>query len=147
MTCVEEECRNYIEKVRRLSLGDEGIVAIQSYFTDIQAQCVEFYFRANLGNDLWLKNVFWLGNRSRKAYKEFGNIVTFDTTYLINIYDISFASLLAWIITNNQHYLIVVWSWIMTQIHLYDFSEHGLSVCTVMLYMELLSIKVGQCKM
>lgn len=52
MTCVEEECRNYIEKVRRLSLGDEGIVAIQSYFTDIQAQCVEFYFRANLGNDL-----------------------------------------------------------------------------------------------
>lgn len=28
---------------------------------------------------------------TRKAYKEFGDVVSFDTTYLVNKYDIAFA--------------------------------------------------------
>ncbi|KAH9770971.1 putative lysophospholipase BODYGUARD 4 [Citrus sinensis] len=38
-----------------------------------------------------LKNVFWADRRSRAAYKYFGDVVTFDTTYLTNKYDMSFA--------------------------------------------------------
>ena len=38
-----------------------------------------------------LKNVFWADPRSRATYKDFRDVVTFDTTYLINKYDMSFA--------------------------------------------------------
>ncbi|KAH9657737.1 protein FAR1-RELATED SEQUENCE [Citrus sinensis] len=38
-----------------------------------------------------LKNIFWAETRNREAYKEFGDVVTFDATYLTNKYDMSFA--------------------------------------------------------
>ncbi|XP_022889105.1 protein FAR1-RELATED SEQUENCE 5-like [Olea europaea var. sylvestris] len=68
MTCIEKDCRNYVERVRRLRLGEGDAAAIQSYFSRMQAQY----------------------NQCRLAYKEFGDVVTFDTTYLTNKYDMSF---------------------------------------------------------
>ncbi|XP_042942622.1 protein FAR1-RELATED SEQUENCE 5-like [Carya illinoinensis] len=38
-----------------------------------------------------LRNVFWADPRSRAAYKYFGDVVTFDTTYLTNRYGMPFA--------------------------------------------------------
>ncbi|KAI8538678.1 hypothetical protein RHMOL_Rhmol09G0123300 [Rhododendron molle] len=38
-----------------------------------------------------LRNVFWADARSRVACKELGDVVTFDTTYLVNKYDMPFA--------------------------------------------------------
>ncbi|XP_022899213.1 protein FAR1-RELATED SEQUENCE 5-like [Olea europaea var. sylvestris] len=92
MSCVEKDCRNYIEKVRRLRLGEVDVVAIQTYFSKMQARCSGFFFSMDLDNDSRLKNIFWADNRYRQAYKEFGDVVTFDITYLTNKYDMSFAS-------------------------------------------------------
>ncbi|KAL2499469.1 Protein FAR1-RELATED SEQUENCE 5 [Abeliophyllum distichum] len=64
MTCVEKDCRNYIEKV---------------------------FFSMDLDEESRLKNIFWADNRCRQAYKEFGDVVTFDTTYPTNKYDMPFA--------------------------------------------------------
>ncbi|XP_022856495.1 protein FAR1-RELATED SEQUENCE 5-like [Olea europaea var. sylvestris] len=91
MTCIEKDCRNYVEQIRRLRLGEGDAVAIQSYFSKMQAQCSGFYFSMDLDEELRLKNIFWADNRSRQAYKEFGDVVTFDTTYLTNKYDMPFA--------------------------------------------------------
>ncbi|XP_022862756.1 protein FAR1-RELATED SEQUENCE 5-like [Olea europaea var. sylvestris] len=91
MACMEKDCRNYIEQVRRLRLREGDAVAIQSYFSKMQATCAPFYFSMDLDEDSRLKNVFWADNRSRQAYKEFGDVVTFDTTYLTNKYDMPFA--------------------------------------------------------
>ncbi|XP_042968141.1 protein FAR1-RELATED SEQUENCE 5-like [Carya illinoinensis] len=38
-----------------------------------------------------LKNVFWADARSRAAYQSFGDVITFDTTYLTNAYKMPFA--------------------------------------------------------
>lgn len=38
-----------------------------------------------------LKSVFWADARSKEAFKEFGDVVTFDTTYLVNKYSMPFA--------------------------------------------------------
>ncbi|KAI8567773.1 hypothetical protein RHMOL_Rhmol02G0147700 [Rhododendron molle] len=38
-----------------------------------------------------LRNVFWADARSRAACKVFGDVVTFDTTYLVNKHDMPFA--------------------------------------------------------
>ncbi|XP_022859837.1 protein FAR1-RELATED SEQUENCE 5-like [Olea europaea var. sylvestris] len=69
MTCIEKDCWNYVERVRQLRLGEGDAVAIQSYFSRMQAQY----------------------NRCRLVYKEFDDVVTFDTTYLTNKYDLPFA--------------------------------------------------------
>ncbi|XP_022897742.1 protein FAR1-RELATED SEQUENCE 5-like [Olea europaea var. sylvestris] len=90
MTCIEKDCRNYVEKVRRLRLGEGDAVAIQSYFSEMQARSSGFYFSMDLDDESRLKNLFWADNRSRQAYKEFGDVVTFDTTYLTNKYDMPF---------------------------------------------------------
>lgn len=61
----------------------------------MQSTSSGFYFSMDLDDDLRLRNVFWVDNRSRQAFKEFGDVVTFDTTYLTNKYDMSLALLLA----------------------------------------------------
>ncbi|GFS40197.1 hypothetical protein Acr_00g0067080 [Actinidia rufa] len=51
------------------------------------------YFKSNrvLDEHGRLRNVFWADARSRAACKEFGDVVTFDTTYLVNKHDMPFA--------------------------------------------------------
>jgi MULE transposase domain len=33
-----------------------------------------------------LKNIFWVDGRARRTYQEFGDVITFDTTYQTNKY-------------------------------------------------------------
>lgn len=40
--------------------------------------------------DMQLANCFWVDSRSRMAYKYFGDVVTFDPTYLTNRYKMPF---------------------------------------------------------
>ncbi|XP_074327363.1 protein FAR1-RELATED SEQUENCE 5-like [Apium graveolens] len=58
----KKDCENYIRIVRRLRLEEGDDVALQNYF-----------------------------NKAQAAYKEFRDVVTFDTTYLTNKYDMPFA--------------------------------------------------------
>lgn len=45
----------------------------------------------DLNDHARIKNLFWADARSRAAYAQFGDVVTFDTTYLTNKYDMPFA--------------------------------------------------------
>jgi hypothetical protein len=45
----------------------------------------------DLDNDCRLRNVFWVDARSRASYEDFGEVITFDTTYMTNRYEMSFA--------------------------------------------------------
>ncbi|XP_022851587.1 protein FAR1-RELATED SEQUENCE 5-like [Olea europaea var. sylvestris] len=91
ITCIEKDCRNFIDKVQRLRLGEGDALAIQAYFTKMQACSPGFFFSIDLDDEARLRNVFWADNRCRQACKKFGDIVTFDTTYLTNKYEMSFA--------------------------------------------------------
>ena len=50
-----------------------------------------FFYTIDIDEEGRLKNILWVDARSRVAFKEFGDVVTFDTTYLTNRYDIPFA--------------------------------------------------------
>ncbi|XP_041001728.1 protein FAR1-RELATED SEQUENCE 5-like [Juglans microcarpa x Juglans regia] len=50
-----------------------------------------FFALMDLDDDGRLKNVFWADPRSRAAYQDFGDVITFDTTYLTNKYGMPFA--------------------------------------------------------
>ncbi|XP_050895588.1 protein FAR1-RELATED SEQUENCE 6-like [Lathyrus oleraceus] len=46
-----------------------------------------FFYDIDLDDDFHLRNVFWADARSRATYEYFGDVVTLDTTYLTNKYD------------------------------------------------------------
>ncbi|XP_044479705.1 protein FAR-RED IMPAIRED RESPONSE 1-like isoform X2 [Mangifera indica] len=89
---LQKDCRNYIEKVRRLRLGVGDASAIQKYFLKMQSENSNFFNTMDLDEEGRLKNVLWVDARSRAAFKEFGDVVTFDTTYLTNKYDMPFGA-------------------------------------------------------
>jgi hypothetical protein len=91
LTFGEKDCRNYIEKARELRLGKGGAQALRDYFSRMQKQNDGFYYVMDVDDDCRLRNVFWADARSRAAYEFFGDVITFDTTYLTNRYDMPFA--------------------------------------------------------
>ncbi|XP_027915922.1 protein FAR1-RELATED SEQUENCE 3-like [Vigna unguiculata] len=51
----------------------------------------DFYFEIDFDDNNRISNVFWADAHSRAACEEFGDVVSFDTTYLTNKYDMPFA--------------------------------------------------------
>ncbi|KAK0600697.1 hypothetical protein LWI29_017563 [Acer saccharum] len=58
----------------------------------MQADNSNFFYTMDLDEEGRLKNVFWADARSRALYKEFRDALTFDSTYLMNKYDMPFAA-------------------------------------------------------
>ena len=88
---LEKGCRNHMDKVKRLELKEGDVVAMNKYFLKMQADNSNFFYTMDFAKDGRLKNVFWADARSREAIKEFGDVVTFDTSYLVNKYNMPFA--------------------------------------------------------
>ncbi|XP_041001764.1 protein FAR1-RELATED SEQUENCE 5-like [Juglans microcarpa x Juglans regia] len=88
---LEKDCRNYIDKARHLRLGAGGAGALRDYFLQMQYKNPGFFYMMDIDDEGRLKNVFWADPRSRAAYQDFGDVVTFDTTYLTNRYGMPFA--------------------------------------------------------
>ncbi|XP_041000645.1 protein FAR1-RELATED SEQUENCE 5-like [Juglans microcarpa x Juglans regia] len=87
----EKDCRNYIDKARHLRLGKGGAQALFEYFRRMQYKNDGFFSLMELDDNDILKSVFWANARSKEAYNYFGDVVTFDTTYLTNRYGMPFA--------------------------------------------------------
>ena len=58
----------------------------------MREQNSNFFYDIDLDDDFHVRNVFWADARCRVAYEYFGDVVTFDTTYLTNKYDMPFAA-------------------------------------------------------
>ncbi|GJZ52754.1 FAR-RED impaired response 1-like protein, partial [Tanacetum coccineum] len=87
----ERECRNYIAKVRQLRLGTGDAEALREYFVRMQRRNKNFFYAMDIDDDSRLQNVFWADARSRASYQSFGDVVSFDSTYLTNEYSMPFA--------------------------------------------------------
>jgi len=57
----------------------------------MQAMNNGFHAVMDLDDESRLRNVFWANARSRASYESFGDVVSFDTTYLTNKYGMPFA--------------------------------------------------------
>uniref|UniRef100_A0A2N9IFI6 Protein FAR1-RELATED SEQUENCE n=1 Tax=Fagus sylvatica TaxID=28930 RepID=A0A2N9IFI6_FAGSY len=76
---------------RRLKCKEGDGQALHDYFVRMQAKNSNFYHALDLDDELRVRNVFWVDARSRAAYESFNDVITFDTTYLTNKYDMPFA--------------------------------------------------------
>ncbi|XP_050216197.1 protein FAR1-RELATED SEQUENCE 6-like [Mercurialis annua] len=91
LMCTEKDCRNYISKAREIRLGVGDAKAFRNYFSRMQMRNPSFFYVIDMDEDRRLKNVFWADARSIAAYESFGDVISFDSTYLTNKYDMPFA--------------------------------------------------------
>ncbi|KAH7650627.1 FHY3/FAR1 family protein [Dioscorea alata] len=91
LTYTEKDCRNYIAKAKQFRLGVGDAEALGNYFSCMQHRNSNFYHLIDMDEERHLRNIFWADARSITAYEAFGDVVSFDTTYLTNKYDMPFA--------------------------------------------------------
>ena len=61
----EKDCRNHVDKARRLRLGVEDARALRDYFVRMQEKDDQFYYVMDVDDSSRLRNVFWADARSR----------------------------------------------------------------------------------
>eukprot|EP00268_Persea_americana_P060800 TRINITY_DN7621_c0_g1_i17.p1 TRINITY_DN7621_c0_g1~~TRINITY_DN7621_c0_g1_i17.p1 ORF type:complete len:688 (+),score=91.08 TRINITY_DN7621_c0_g1_i17:321-2384(+) len=91
LTWLAKDARNYVDKLSRLELKEGDAEAMLSYFKKMQQVNGSFFYVMDLDTENRVRNIFWADARSRAAFAEFGDVITFDTTYLVNKYDMPFA--------------------------------------------------------
>ncbi|XP_017434508.1 protein FAR-RED IMPAIRED RESPONSE 1-like [Vigna angularis] len=94
MDFVERDARNYIGQHRRSLCKDGDGQALLRQFSSMKDRNNEFFYDIALDEGNKICSVFWADARSRAACEEFGDVVSFDTTYLTNKYDMPFAPFL-----------------------------------------------------
>lgn len=55
-------------------------------FQKLQSEDVDFFYKIKLDEDDRVQNIYWVDGASRRAYKYYNDCISFDTTYLTNIY-------------------------------------------------------------
>ncbi|XP_058225689.1 protein FAR1-RELATED SEQUENCE 5-like [Rhododendron vialii] len=91
LTWTKKDTRNYMDQVRRSQLKEGDAEAMHKYFMRMYEGNNNFFYAMDLVKENRLCNIFWADARSREACKEFGEVVTFDTTCLVNRHDMPFA--------------------------------------------------------
>ncbi|XP_041001639.1 protein FAR1-RELATED SEQUENCE 5-like [Juglans microcarpa x Juglans regia] len=88
--CIGKDVENYLGTKRRKIFEEEDAQRLYSYFLDRQLKEPGFVFFMQVDKDGCMRSCFWVDARSRATYQYFGDVVTFDATYLTNIYKMSF---------------------------------------------------------
>ena len=62
----------------------DDVLKLVSFFKDMKAINDEFFYDIQVDKDKSIKNIFWSNASCRGAYQDFGDCITFDTTYKTN---------------------------------------------------------------
>ena len=95
-----KDVQNLRTKINREVTGNDMTQAMD-YFRKRKAEDPTFYYRFQVDNDMKVKNLFWREGISLKWYAEYGECVSFDTTYMTNRYNLPFAPFVG--ITGHAH--------------------------------------------
>jgi hypothetical protein len=68
LTFGEKDCRNFLEKERRLELGHGDAKAVRDYFVKMQSENPKKISVMDVDDESRLRNVFWADARSRAMY-------------------------------------------------------------------------------
>ncbi|XP_024042736.1 protein FAR1-RELATED SEQUENCE 5-like [Citrus clementina] len=85
------DCYNHLRNVRHKQLDGGDAQSVLIYFRKKQAENPQFFYAIQCDEKGQATNFFWVDARSRLAYHCFGDVVSFDTTYRTNKYDMPFA--------------------------------------------------------
>ncbi|XP_020981458.1 protein FAR1-RELATED SEQUENCE 5-like [Arachis duranensis] len=92
LTFTEKDVRNYISRHLRISEDETDPKELLKHFSRMKELNPNFFFEIDVDENHSIRNVFWADARCRAAWEYFGDVVTFDTTYKTNRYDMPFGS-------------------------------------------------------
>ncbi|KAL4315146.1 hypothetical protein AHAS_Ahas15G0155900 [Arachis hypogaea] len=88
----EKNVRNFIDLDRRsIEKGGDG-KAMMDYFRPMKERDIRFYYDIDYNEECQIIRIFFPNPRSIASYQYFGDVVSFDTIYITNKYDMSFAT-------------------------------------------------------
>jgi hypothetical protein len=85
------DCWNHLRNLRRRNLDVGDAQAVFNFCKRKQVENPNFFYAIQCDDEDRMINFFWVDGRARLSYKIFGDVVTFDTTYKTNKYDMPFA--------------------------------------------------------
>ncbi|KAJ1685706.1 hypothetical protein LUZ63_019481 [Rhynchospora breviuscula] len=86
----KKDVSNRISQENRKLVGRD-VETTLIYFRKKQEVDKDFFYEVDIDDDGVVRNLFWVDGRGRRSYQEFGDVVTFDTTYNTNKYTMPFA--------------------------------------------------------
>lgn len=92
----------YTKRMRDLKKGDAQV--LYNFLKAKQLEDPSFFYAIQVDEKEQLTNLFWADERSIVDYTYFGDVVSFDTTFQTNKYDMPFAPILG---INHQKQTIV----------------------------------------
>jgi hypothetical protein len=100
VSCISKDVENYVSNRRRYRFEEGDAQKMYNYFLERQCQNAGFVYAIQVDENGCMGNCFWANARSRAAYQYFGDVVTFDATYLTNCYKMPFV---LFIRVNHHH--------------------------------------------
>ncbi|OWM87290.1 protein FAR1-RELATED SEQUENCE 6-like [Punica granatum] len=88
----DKDSRQYVAKVGQFKLGIGDAEALRDYFVRMQRRNSNFFYVIDMDSEGRLRNAFWADSRSKATYEYFGDVVSFDTTYVTSKYNVPLAS-------------------------------------------------------
>ncbi|XP_037474908.1 protein FAR1-RELATED SEQUENCE 5-like [Triticum dicoccoides] len=118
--------RNICGKISREQAEDDVRKTLQA-FADIRANDPGFSYVVLAEKDSKVKNLMWANGNSRMQYRFFGDVVTFDTTYRTNLYDMPFGLFVG----DNNHYQSIIFARVLMHDEQEESFEMGVrGICT-----------------
>jgi zinc finger SWIM domain-containing protein 3 len=87
--CTKKDLHNYYSDFRN-KIKDADVQMFIDNFHALKQLDPCFFFEHEV-NDSRLSRVFWADTSSKKSFVHFGDVLSFDTTYNTNQYDMKFA--------------------------------------------------------
>ncbi|KAG7975489.1 hypothetical protein I3843_06G102100 [Carya illinoinensis] len=88
--CIGKDVENYLGNKRRKLFEEGDAQRLYAYFLNQQCKEPGFVYSMQVDENGCMGSCFWADARSRSAYQYFSDVVTFDATYLTNIYKMPF---------------------------------------------------------
>nr|XP_016451671.1 PREDICTED: protein FAR-RED IMPAIRED RESPONSE 1-like [Nicotiana tabacum] len=85
--CTPKDCRNFILKSRNFEMQEGDAQSLLNFFREMQVKDREFFYSIDVDNIGRLQNVVWVHSHCKGAYEQFHDAICFDTTYLVNRYN------------------------------------------------------------
>ncbi|KAK6795980.1 hypothetical protein RDI58_009435 [Solanum bulbocastanum] len=85
---LENLFRNQHDRGRSLTLEEGDAQVLLALFVHMQEENPKFFYAVDLNEEHRLRNVFWVDAKGMDSYSNFGDVVSFDTTYFTNKYKV-----------------------------------------------------------
>jgi hypothetical protein len=89
--------------------ADDDVKKTMEIFSELKEKDSEFTYTVQVDADSRIQTLLWTNGRSKLQYHHFGDVVTFDTTYKTNLYDMPFGIFVG----VNNHFQSVLYAGVL----------------------------------